>query len=117
MKNRFQNARRGNFKTKLISTFLLILMIPAVIIGTLAYNQSKTEMENQIIKSATENVELVNSIVSSTFTPKMKDADFLATVINKSMYQPGESTEVTHIFSMYKDMHPEVADISMGTET
>lgn len=100
MKIRFRTARRGNFKTKLISTFLLILVIPSIVIGALAYTQSKTEMENQIMKSATENVELVNSIVSSTLSPKMKDADYLATVINKSMYQPGESPDVTRLFAM-----------------
>ncbi len=117
MKIRFRSARRGNFKTKLISTFLLILVIPSLVIGTMAYTQSKTEMENQIMKSATENVGLVNSIVSSTFTSKIKDADYLASAISKSMYQAGESQDLTRMFEMYMAMHPEAASISIGTDT
>lgn len=117
MKNRSGKTPRGNFKTKLITAFLLILVIPSLVIGTLAYVQSRTEMEAQIMKSADENVKLVNSIVSSTFSPKMKDADYLASLITRSMYKEGDSPEVTRLFEMYIGMHPEVASISMGTDT
>lgn len=116
MKIRLWNVRRGNFKTKLITTFLLILILPSLVIGTLAYTQSKAAMESQMLKSAGENVELVNTVVNSTFTPKMDDATYLASVINKSMYHPGESPDVMRYFEMYMGMHPEVASISMGTE-
>ncbi|GIO04111.1 methyl-accepting chemotaxis protein [Brevibacillus reuszeri] len=107
---------RSNFKTKLISAFLLILIVPSVVIGTLAYNTAKREIETQIMKSASENVNLVDSIINNTIEPKMKDADYLATLIKESQYAQPEAPEVQNYLDLYMGMHPETASISVGTE-
>ncbi|WP_103110617.1 methyl-accepting chemotaxis protein [Brevibacillus reuszeri] len=107
---------RSNFKTKLISAFLLILIVPSVVIGTLAYDTAKREIEVQIMKSANENVSLVNSIITNTIEPKMKDADYLATLIKESQYSQADGFEVLQYLDLYMGMHPESASISVGTE-
>ncbi|WDV96489.1 methyl-accepting chemotaxis protein [Brevibacillus parabrevis] len=105
-----------SFKTKLIVTFLLILIIPSLVVGALSFQEAKQEIEKQIMTSANENVSLVNSIISNTFEPKMKDADYLAKVINKSMYAAKDNSEAVKFLDIYMGMNPEVASISLGTE-
>ncbi|MFS0918193.1 methyl-accepting chemotaxis protein [Brevibacillus sp. 179-C 1.1 NHS] len=105
-----------SYRTKLIITFLLILLVPSLVVGSLAYNQAKQEIEKQIMDSANENVDLVNSIVSSTFEGLKKDADYLAKEIPLSPNVAIDSHEVMHHLDLYMGLHSEVASVSLGTE-
>lgn len=116
MKAKVRRMFKSSFKTKLISTFLLILIVPSLVIGGLAYNQAKHEIEKQIMKSANENVALMDSIVSNTFEPKIKDVDYLAKNIQEEQFSSVEALEVMSQLDRYMGMHPEIASISVGTE-
>lgn len=107
----------SNFKTKLIATFVLILVIPSLVVGVLAYDKSKQELEQQIMNSARENVRIVNSIISNSMQSKMIDAEYLSNNINSSMYEGEESPAVRELYEAYIGMHPDVSSISLGTET
>lgn len=115
MNGRLMNWSRS-FKTRLIASFLLILLVPTLVVGMLASNQAKQEMEKQIQKSAKENVELVNSIVTSTFQPKLDTIDFLAKTINKSMYPTKDSAAIVmpHL-DIYSGMLPGTNGVGLGT--
>ncbi|MFX3636644.1 MAG: methyl-accepting chemotaxis protein [Candidatus Pristimantibacillus sp.] len=117
MKTRLRKWLINNFKTKLITTFVLILIIPSLVVGMMAYNKSKDEIEKQIMNSATENVALVDSIISSTMGSKMKDAEYLSQNIKADMYKGEDSPEIRKIFEMYLGMHADAASMSLGTET
>lgn len=97
-------------------TFLLILIVPSLVVGGFSFQQAKQEIDKQIMKSANENVTLVNSIINSTFEPKIKDADYLAKIIGKSMYTGTDSPEVMKYLDIYMGMNPETASVSLGTE-
>lgn len=105
----------NSFRTKLILTFLLILIVPSLIVGSLAYNQAKQEIEKQIMHSANENVRLINTIVSNTFEGKMKDVDYLAKDIAAGATTAIDIEEVMHHLDLYMGMHPEASSISLGT--
>ncbi|GAA4865268.1 methyl-accepting chemotaxis protein [Paenibacillus vulneris] len=117
MKEKIRNLFRRNFKTKLIITFLLVLIVPSLILGILSYNQAKLEIERQIVDSANDNVQLVDSIINSFIQPKMNDADYLAKQINAAMYKGEESPAIRQSFETYLAMHAEVASMSLGTQT
>jgi methyl-accepting chemotaxis protein len=117
MKTILAKIMGGNFKIKLIAAFVLILVIPSMLVGTLSYNQSKKEIERQILSSAKENVNLVDSFISSAITPKKVDTDYFAQNTNASMYQGMDSPMVRQNFNTYLAMHPEVDSMSLGTDT
>lgn len=104
-----------SFKTKLIVTFLLILIVPSLIVGGFSFQQARQEIDKQIMKSASENVTLVNTIISNTFEPKMKDADYLAKIISKDMYTGTDSPEVMKYLDLYMGLNPESASVMLGT--
>ncbi|GAF08500.1 methyl-accepting chemotaxis protein [Paenibacillus pini JCM 16418] len=109
-----QKMLRNNFKTKLIVAFTMILIIPSLLIGVLAYNQSKIEIGKEIVDGANENIEVVNYTVSNMIEPRMKDADFFSKHIDHSLYD--ESAEIRKDFEEYMEMHKdEVSSISIGT--
>ncbi|QDS35740.1 methyl-accepting chemotaxis protein [Brevibacillus brevis] len=114
MKVNLRNWFRS-YRTKLIITFLLILLVPSLVVGSLAYHQAKQEIDKQIMDSANENVDLVNSIVSSTFEGKKKDADYLAKDFTPGVKSADVQEEIMHHLDMYMGMHSEVASISLGT--
>ncbi|MBG9943448.1 methyl-accepting chemotaxis protein [Brevibacillus formosus] len=114
MKVNLRNWLRS-YRTKLIITFLLILLVPSLVVGSLAYNQAKQEIEKQIMDSANENVDLVNSIVSSTFEGKKKDADHLAKEITPGVKSADVQEEIMQHLDMYMGMHADVSSISLGT--
>ncbi|ATF11733.1 methyl-accepting chemotaxis protein [Brevibacillus brevis X23] len=115
MRVRLINWSRS-FKTRLIASFLLILLVPTIVVGTLASNQAKQEMEKEILNSAKENVGLVNSIVTSTFKPKLDTIEFLAKTINKSMYPTKDSAALVmpHL-DIYSGMLPDTNGVGLGT--
>ncbi|WP_256759412.1 methyl-accepting chemotaxis protein [Cohnella sp. WQ 127256] len=117
LKTRLMNLFRRNFKTKLVLTFILILIIPSLVVGTLAYNQAKKEIERQIVNIAKENVDLVNSTITNTFEPKLKDVNYLSASIKASMYNGEDSPEVRNAFDLYLGTHQEVASLIVVTDT
>ncbi|WP_028549043.1 methyl-accepting chemotaxis protein [Paenibacillus sp. UNC451MF] len=117
MKGKLQRIFRRNFKTKLIATFLLILIVPSLILGILAYNQAKHEIEKQIVDSASDNVQLVDSIINSFIQPKMNDADYFSKQTNATMYKGEDSPAIRQSFDTYLGMHAEVSSLSLGTQT
>ncbi|WP_429842649.1 methyl-accepting chemotaxis protein [Brevibacillus sp. FIR094] len=105
-----------NFKTRLIASFLLILLVPTIVVGMLASNQAKQEMEKEILNSAKENVGLVNSIVTNTFKPKLDAIDFFAKTVNRTMYPTQNSAALVmpHL-DIFKGMLPDVIGVGLGT--
>lgn len=117
MKMNLKKITRNNFKTKLIATFALILVVPSLVVGALSYNRAQIEMDKQILLSAANNVKLIDSIITGTLQPKIDDVDYLSKQIQSYMYQGEDSPAVYHHLNTYTGMHPEVADIKLGTNT
>ena len=60
----------SSIRTKLISAFAVILIIPAISIGFLSYNSAKNAVESQIMGEATDNIEILNTTIDNTIGPK-----------------------------------------------
>jgi len=68
MKNIFRNI-----KTKLIVAFALILIVPAISIGSIAYITAKNAVEHQVLDGIGENLDLLNLTIDNTLQPKVHD--------------------------------------------
>lgn len=103
-------------------SFLLILIIPAIVIGTFSFERASQKVEDQMMKSATSNVDLLNNVINQFIEPKMRDVELLSTVINseaisvKENSNIGVSSEVSKELDRFKEVHPELELVFVGTE-
>lgn len=69
---------RLNIRTKLITTYLLVLLVPSIIIGWLTYQSASSNIGEQLTNNAQESVVAVNQIISSNIQSKIDDILYFA---------------------------------------
>lgn len=107
----------NNIKVKLISAFILILIIPALSIGSLSYKTAKDAVENEITHGIDQNISLLNATIDNTIQGKINDAEVYSKLITKEQYNENNIPELRHQFDQYLQFHPEVEAIYVGTST
>ncbi|HWO95960.1 MAG TPA: cache domain-containing protein [Bacillus sp. (in: firmicutes)] len=113
MKQRLQE--KWNLKNKLIIIFVAILTVPSITIGVLSYQSAKQEIENKLILSAEENVDLLDEILTDAIHPIVSEVAFLAEEVDASLYEEGESPRLREIFSQYIALRDEMLSVYVGT--
>lgn len=112
-----QKKFKLTIRKKLVITFVIMLLVPTMIVGTAAYLDSKNSIEKLLIKSARENVDTLNALISDTIAPYLSDAEYLSSTIKSSEYQGMESPIVRKKLDDYMNYHQNVQAIYVGTET
>ncbi|MBB6445163.1 methyl-accepting chemotaxis protein [Bacillus benzoevorans] len=107
----------SNIKVKLIFALVMILIIPAIIIGYLSYSTAKDAVEEEAIHGIEQNIGLLNTTINSTLQPKMMDMEYFAKTVNAEVYQDENSPELRAHLDEYIQIHPEAASIYLGTKT
>lgn len=104
-----------NIKAKLIISFAIVLIIPAIIIGTLSYLEAEKAVEKEILNGIDQNIKLVNSGIDNAIMPKKHDATYFAESITSDNYQGDSSPALRKRLDQYAKLHPETASIFVGT--
>ncbi|KOP80396.1 chemotaxis protein [Lysinibacillus sp. FJAT-14745] len=104
----------GSFKSKLYILFALILLIPVISVGSLSYLSAKNSIKEEILFSADESVNILNTLIDSTISEKMNDINVLSKEIDSSMYKE-HATALDTKFQEYIKLHPDVLTIYIGT--
>ncbi|MBA2939840.1 methyl-accepting chemotaxis protein [Paenibacillus sp. CGMCC 1.16610] len=107
-------------KSKLIIAFVLILLVPSFSIGWFSYSIAKSKVDEQMERSATENVRMLNQTITLMLTGQMKSIDFLSRQIDNESIgtkQVDKELETKKILDRYLVVHPEFEDIIISTET
>lgn len=123
IKGRKNNKRRRSFtiKSRLIVSFIVILLLPSLLISISSYLTAKNKVDEQMINAANESVRLLNQIFSEFIVTKKKDADLLAQLLNTSDIKAtpqnklGDSSEVRKHLDLYTSLHLEVEQAFVGT--
>ncbi|UHA60192.1 methyl-accepting chemotaxis protein [Metabacillus litoralis] len=105
----------SNFKTKLILSFSLILIIPSLSIGVLAYISAKDAVIKEISNASIQSVNMLNSSIESTILPKINDMNVFSKSLTSSSYDGEDSPELRKKFAQYAELHPEATSIFVGT--
>ncbi|MGE7023618.1 methyl-accepting chemotaxis protein [Solibacillus cecembensis] len=105
-----------NLHVKLVFSFILILIIPALAIGLLSYNTAKNEMEKSILSSVNDNVAMLNRAIDDTINPKLRDIEVLANRITSNQFQELNSPEIQAPLKFYQQTHPEIDMVYTGNE-
>lgn len=106
-------------RTKLILTYLIILLLPSIIIGWRTYQAASQEVEDQLVNNATESVLAVNEIINSNIQSKIDAISYFAAEFSSeginSEGSGGTSSAVKARLKEYVALHPDVLDIYVGT--
>lgn len=105
-----------NLRTKLTLSFILILMIPSLFVGYLAYLSAKDTVKKEVNQGFEENISLLNSTIDQVLHLKMHDIQVFSEQIKQSMYNHTNTSEVVGTFDQYLELHEEVESIYIGTE-
>ncbi|WP_410512689.1 methyl-accepting chemotaxis protein [Paenibacillus sp. BR2-3] len=110
---------RMTIRAKLILTYLLVLLVPSMIIGSLTYNSASNEMEDQLVNSATESVVAVNEIINANLQSKINDINYFAAQLSAEAVNSevnGEASAVVKArLKEYASLHPDVLNIYVST--
>ena len=115
MKNVFKIFK--NIKTKLIFFFFLILIIPAIVIGSLAYSTAKSAVKHEILSGFAQTINVLNSSIDNTIQSKKQDVDNFSKSVTSQQYSGDRSTKLRQQFDQYVKLHPEALSIYLGAGT
>jgi len=104
-----------NIKVKLMLSFALILMIPAIIVGTFAYTTAKDAVKEEMLAGFSETINLLDRTIDNMLQLKVHDMEVFSERISLNMYQGESSPDLRIMFSQYRDLHPEAEITYMGT--
>ncbi|MGX9136520.1 methyl-accepting chemotaxis protein [Rummeliibacillus sp. JY-2-4R] len=102
-------------RTKLISSFLVILIIPSLILGGIAFYSTTIQIEKEQVNSAKSSINLLNSSITNTIDPKVHDAQYFSKRITSSLLISSKNSELRKILDQYVNEHPEAAMAYVGT--
>nr|WP_206700619.1 methyl-accepting chemotaxis protein [Lysinibacillus sphaericus] len=92
-----------------------MLLIPTLLIGIVSYQSAGRQISKEQQASATESVRMLNTNITNTIEPKVKDVQYFSNKLHQSYLQEGKTTELKSLFHEYMNMHPEVELIYIGT--
>ena len=111
------NFRFKNFsiKNKLLITFLSILIIPSLVIGTVSFLASKDEISDQVMGTAANDVQIINDEIEQVFQQKINALNYYVTEITQFSYR--EPDELEDMLSQYLMTNDDTTSAFVGTNT
>ncbi|WP_336077349.1 methyl-accepting chemotaxis protein [Paenibacillus sp. 203] len=100
-------------RTRLIISFLAVLLIPSVLIGYFSYQGATTQLSQQMGGSVYTNLYLIRSNVNQYVAPIMKDLDVLTTEINSDSIGTNQEALQKKLDAIVK-AHPELDAALLG---
>lgn len=62
--------RSSSLKTKLLVSFIIILVLPSIVIGWTSYQQAKTNFNETILNSAKDNIKILDNVINKELDSK-----------------------------------------------
>ncbi|MFN4215107.1 methyl-accepting chemotaxis protein [Exiguobacterium sp.] len=107
-----KSTRTISIKQKLIIMSALVLLIPSLLIGIVAYGQAKQKIKDQILQSAHAGVERMDAEINNLIGPIKGDVDFFAERIDATLYESGsDNAALEEKLVEYLATHPNVTNI------
>lgn len=110
-------------KNKLIFSFAIVLLIPCLTIGWMAYQTAKNKIEEEMMNTANGNVQLLDEFITELITNRKKDVEMLSENISSRSIRitpgstAGQDPLTERSLTQYQKAHPEVELAYVGTET
>lgn len=92
-----------------------MLLVPTLLIGIISYQSAEQQILKEQQASTAESIRMLNTNITNTIDPKIKDIQYFSKKLNKSYTQVDKEPELKTLFREYINMHPEVELIYLGT--
>ena len=111
---RFKRFKDWSIRTKLLSTFLIILIVPSLLIGIVSYDAAKEEISDQVMNAASTNIQVIDDEINQLINQKAETLNYLATVINRFTYNKPD--QMDDMLSQYYLTNSDTASVYVGTD-
>ncbi|WP_175406454.1 methyl-accepting chemotaxis protein [Bacillus sp. FJAT-27264] len=96
-------------------SFIVVVIVPSLIIGVMAAQSSRNHMRQQMLDSAQQSVETVNSIISHSIESKKSDVDFITRTLEGSTLQGPAAQKLVPMLEQYLGLNPDINNAYIGT--
>ena len=79
-------------KFKLILSFAIILIVPAVIVGVFSYSTARMLLNDEMLNGFKQTVNVLNSSIDNTIQPKIHDMNVYSKSITSKDYKVEEQS-------------------------
>ncbi|MDA2608314.1 methyl-accepting chemotaxis protein [Bacillus cereus] len=107
--------RSSSLKTKLLVSFIIILILPSIVIGWMSYQQAKTNFNETILNSAKDNIKILDNVINKELDSKKVDATYFTKLFTQSSYQADQIQNIQNKLEEYNKLHPEMEAIYTGS--
>lgn len=108
---------RVKIKTRLYASFLIILLIPSLVIGGIAYDTARTKVGDSMTQTATQNMKLLNDALDKWIEPEIKNVQYLSHTVTASSFDGKGDLALRKQLMYYQELHPELLSTYVGTST
>ncbi len=115
MKRRGLAMKSLSLRTKLIVSFMLLLIVPSVLVGAFAYMSSKDAVESEIMTGFQENIDVLNQTIDQTLQLKVHDMAYFSGQVHSGLHKEEDTSNLQGILAQYMELHAEVDYIYTGT--
>lgn len=112
-KTRKKSSKNLSLRNKLFLSFLLILVVPGLIIGSLSYASAKEEVRNQLIENMDKSALLLDEQVEREIASKKNDVNFYASDISGEDFE--DSGAAMEKLNAYISQNGDVLSIYTGS--
>lgn len=109
------NLRSSSLKTKLLVSFIIILILPSIVIGWTSYQQAKTNFNETILNSAKDNIKILDNVINKELDSKKVDATYFTKLFTQSSYHADQIQNIQNKLEEYNKLHPEMEAIYTGS--
>lgn len=104
-----------SLKRKLIAAFALVLIIPCLLIGIISYQTARSSMQNELLASAEDTVDLMNQSVEQYIRMEMGNVQGLAKQLTSTAIDE-KSPRAREITDSFTSTHQELELATLGNE-
>jgi methyl-accepting chemotaxis protein len=102
-------------RSRLILSFILILLVPSLTIGLTSYQTSKNKVDDQMTMASSASVQLLNATIDRFIEPEMQKIDFLADQLTSATYKSPNPTLQTGILAPFQEKNAEISSVYVGS--
>lgn len=113
---RWSLSKLNHLKTKLILAFSLILIVPTVMVGTIAFLEARDLVKYVVLDGIDKDVNLLNESIANEIQAKVQNIEYYAQHIPTELADEDIETQLRNEFEQYIELHPEVTAIFIATD-
>lgn len=114
-----RKLRSSSLKTKLLVSFVIVLILPSIVIGWTSYQQAKTNFNETISQTAKDNIKILDNVINKELDSKKQMQfilrNYLHNQVTKRIKYKISKINQKNIISYIQNQKPSILDRAMGS--